>query len=425
MWTAAQRHWALALAILATLGALQLLILGAPPPLTELPFGYGPKIALIAAGEPLGDATRLPAVPYFLGALAALGCGSTLAFLLKNLILLTPLAWVLLRVWQDGPRDWLSATGLLLLLSFPQLSRHAFSLVPEEGYLIALIALVFFGILRATPATSSRQLAPYALAIALLPLIKSTMLAAAPVLAIALALKCRSRAAAALILVPLVMAILALSTLHWNNSGRFTPTSSLNGYDFWKANNAYALAVFPERTLDEISALAPRVDPGLDEWQWNDAMFAAGLGFWREQPRAALDLLARRVGQVLVRVRGETSPSSFGLRDQLKPIGIGYMVIWRIALWAALALALACVWRWHRRRGSVRRGELTDALAFLALIAALALPWLIGWGSERRLMPMVIPVALYLLHLHAARSARSRHSESHKRGADRPDAPAH
>jgi hypothetical protein len=384
-----------AMGLVATV-AVELLV-GSPASLAEVEFGYGDKIARVMAGEALGDATRLPAIPYALGLFGRLLDDPFAATLAKNLLLLVPLGWVLARVWLDGPRDLVVACGILFLLCFPQLVRHTLSLVPEEGWVIPLIAFAFHAFLCADRDAPTRRLAlaPAMVATSTLVLLKSTMLLAAPLLTAMLALRHGRRGPAALAAALMAAAILGLSALHLTNSGRFTPTSSLSGYDLWKGNNVHALAHFPDHSLDAISHLAPAWEPGIDEWQWHRLCIEEARRFWHEHPVEAVELTRRKFVQVFLRVGGEISPSDYTARELLKPAGIAWMVGFRIALWLALAIAVATLIRAWRGRDTPR-DAVVDAIGFLALVAALAAPFLIAWGTERRLMPIVIPVFLYL-----------------------------
>lgn len=382
--------------VIATLAVTA--IAGAPPPLDALPFGFGDKIALVASGRSLGDATRLPFVPYFLGAFASIGTPALAALVIKNALFFALIGGALGALWRIAPRDrWL--IGLIVfLITFPQLIRHGVNLVPEEGYLIALIAYAYAATLRPARDAGARALLGPALALAAIVLLKASALLVVPVLTIALALSARDRRAAAVaIAVPLV-AVLALATLHAVNAGRFTPASSLAGYDLWKANNARTAEFFPERTLDALSAEVPTRRADESEWQWSARLTDAALAFNRSHPEAALALLKRRAYQVSISVDGETSPSDFGpARAPLKRAGIAWMVAFRAIQWLALATAVGFVIAVVLARSdhaARRRGA--DALVFLALTGAFVLPFLIAWGSERRLMPLVIPTAVFL-----------------------------
>jgi hypothetical protein len=393
--------------LVATL-AIETLV-GAPESLVDLGFGYGPAIADVIEGRGLADAARLPAIPYALGWFARVVDDPLAATLAKNLLVLPLLGWLLARVWLDGPRDLVVASGIVFLLAFPQLVRHTLALVPEEGWLVPILALAFHRFLVTRPDDPAPALLPAALALAAGAWIKTTMLALAPLIAALLAWK-SGRPRVALLTLGLVAAsILALSAVHLANTGRFTPTSSLNGYELWKGNNPAALAHFPERSLDAISHLAPAPAPGEDEWAWSRRCTDAAVAFWREQPEAARELLRRKLGQVFFRIRGEASPSDFTGRDLLKPIGVAWMLGFRIALWLAIGLAVATLVRAAVRR-DVPREAWIDAIGFLALLAAFVAPFLIAWGTERRLMPIVIPVFLYLWSVWRRWRVRTDHS---------------
>lgn len=377
--------------------------IGAPASLSELGFGFGDKIGRVKLGEGLGDATRLPAIPYALGYFARYVDDPSAAVLMKNLLLLPLLGVVLARIWLDGPRDAVVAGGIAFLMSFPQLVRHTLALVPEEGWLVPILAFAFHRFLSIRRGADGAPLLPAALALAIGVWIKPTMLAIAPVLAALIAWKA-GRARDLLPTCGLVcVSILILSALHLVDSGRFTPTSSLNGYELWKGNAIEALAHFPERSLDVISHRAPVWESDDDEWAWSRRCTEAALEFWSEHPAAARELFIRKFGQVFFRIRGEESPSDFAGRDRLKSWGMVWMFGFRIALWLAIGLALATVLR-AAAGSTMSHDALIDAVGFIAVLTAFTAPYLIAWGTERRLMPMVIPVFLYLWSVWRRRS---------------------
>jgi hypothetical protein len=182
------------------------------------------------------------------------------------------------------------------------------------------------------------------------------------------------------------------------NTGEFAVTSSLNGYDFWKGNNEHTLDYFPHRSLDALSELAPEMAPGQSEWAWSAECIRQAIDFNLNHPRTAAALFAARVYQVFFAVTGEERSNGYPALALLKPLGVLYMIIFRLALLASIAHAGRIAWRFVRGqdRTTAIRESFEVAVGYLVFVAAFVTPYLIAWGTERRLMPLVIPAFLYL-----------------------------
>ena len=182
------------------------------------------------------------------------------------------------------------------------------------------------------------------------------------------------------------------------NTGEFRVTSSADGYNFWKANNELTLAYFPHRSLDGISHLAPRLEEGQSEWDYDAEYFRLGVEFNLEHPGVGLRIMALRVYQVFFAVTAEDSPSWGSARAPLKAVGVLYMVVFRVVLLAAIVLAFRSAWRfWRAGECATRCREGAEiAFCYLMFLGAYVAPYLVAWGTQRRLMPIVIPTCLYL-----------------------------
>jgi len=101
---------------------------------------------------------------------------------------------------------------------------------------------------------------------------------------------------------------------------------------------------------------------------------------------------------VFLAVTGEESPSDFAGRGALKLVGVAYMVVFRLLLLLAVVHAVLALWRSMKAAGlaGLDNGGAGLALGYLLFTAAFVAPYLAAWGTERRLMPLVIPTCLYL-----------------------------
>ncbi|HET6444600.1 MAG TPA: hypothetical protein VFI27_08465, partial [candidate division Zixibacteria bacterium] len=153
-------------------------------PLTELQFGFGRELERIISGEPMRDPSRLPLVPYLLAALYSISDKQMMAIVVKNFLIQPLLLYVLLYWWIRCAYSVQAVALIIFVLVFPQVWRHGFSLIPEEGYLIAALAFVFHGLLVSPGFGRVSAFVPYAIVTALLFLIKGSMLIVAPTLVV-------------------------------------------------------------------------------------------------------------------------------------------------------------------------------------------------------------------------------------------------
>ena len=368
-------------------------------PLTELQFGFGPEVQRILSGQPMENAARLPFVPYFLVAISFISEEQLLALLVKNLLVQFLLAFVLYQWWRRQGLQPYTTVLIAFVLVFPQLVRHGFSLIPEEGYLIALLAFVFHGILEAPRNQNLPVFIPYAIASGVLFLTKGTMLTLAPVVCVLFFYRTRRPGVLALFMIFVGAAMLMWGTTTLNSTGRFSLTTMYTGYEIWKGNNPRTLEFFPRYTLDALSAEAPRRLEGESQWEWSRRCRNEAVDFVTSEPAVAGKLLLLRLYQVFIAVSAEESASwssnRFGqVRPYLKVIGIFFMIAFRLLFLATLIYAIAAVT--NSPKGSDR---CTAATSYLLFVAAFSFPFLVAWGTERRVVPIVIPVVLYALYV--------------------------
>lgn len=366
-------------------------------PLTELQFWFGPEIERILQGQPLENANRMPLASYFLAALSTLWNEQLPALILKNLLVQTMLAFVLYQWWRRPAIHPHAMVLILYVLLFPQIVRHGFALVPEEGYLIAMLAFLFHGLLIAPQKRSLLAFLPYAVVCAAIYLTKESMLVLSPAICLLYFIRTKRFDVLTLFLTFVLSSMLWWGFTTLDSTDHFSLTTNNAGREIWKGNNPRTLEFLPHTTLDRLSGAAPRRKPGESQWEWSHRCRDEALSFIVSEPAAAGRILLLKLYQTFISVTAEESPSwsssSFGyLRPGLKSIGVVFMLIFRFLFFAALIYAAGVILRCPENEN-----KRSAAVCYLAFVAAFCLPFLVAWGTERRLIPIVIPTVLYVL----------------------------
>lgn len=379
---------------------------------TQLGFGYG---VLIQAIEETGDyrvpagvhypgvafsAHRLPFIPFFviglsnvlgndLGRVAFAKCllfGGVLAFalgvLLKNCR--APLGVVLLAVGA--------------VATMPRWVLNVFEVGLEEAYNIPVLALLFT-LLWFSPA-GERRASSWAVSIGLLLVLlvflKSSMVYWCLAVPVVLWLRDRRGWTSGIVLGFVLAGFALLATFNARHSGRFTIGSSWEGWNLYKGNCEHTAALYPPYSLDilDYEGKVQAERRLVDEWDHNTYFRQRAVDFVRAHPVQFLELAARKAWVFFVEVR-PTGLAHRGESRYASPqhlLQIPWMIVFRIALWSAIALALRTIWCAPRRAD-----EWTVALTYLVFLALYSGFHVIGFAYERHVMPVVMPTVLYLL----------------------------
>jgi hypothetical protein len=317
----------------------------------------------------------------------------------KTILLLLPLQLAIYLVWQRLPSSvWQAAAITLLLLApfaIPAFLADVANIVVEEGYsysfLAAALALLFFG-----SKSPSRRCGPgerlqallFALALAGLYLSKSSMLPAVIVLAVGFFLL--QHAVAPRLLVALLVAAAPLGwAIHQHHaSGRYSVSTSFDGINLHKGNNAEFLEHYPPPPGDSLDRFDPALSRGryfTGEWPFNDYHHRVALDFLLMHPQTTLRGDARKLFVLFFSVEKVGSAASHGVMRALEEIG---MALFRLLLWTAIGGAIYLL---------VQAKEKPLRLAggiFLALVAACALPYVAGFAYTRHVSILIYPAAL-------------------------------
>lgn len=366
-------------------------------PLTQLKFHFGPEIQRILSGQPLEFAHRLPFVPYFLAALSFLSSEQWPALFIKNILVQSLLLFVLANWWRRPAIRYFAVFLFTYVLLFPQVVRHGFSLIPEEGYLIALMAFLFHGLLEAPRYDRLVQFLPYALGCGIAYLTKGSMLLLAPVLCALYYYRSGKTGVLLMFTAVVTAAMLLWGMTTLNNTGHFSLTTALSGYEIWKGNNPGTLDLYPYHSLDYLSAEVPQKRQDENQWDWSGRLRGEAIDFLISEPIIAVKLFALRFYRAFISILPVGSPSwtdsTYGfLRPTLKNVGIPFMLVFRLLSLASVAYAIVAILR--QPSGSDLRKAATSYIVFLAAFAA---PFLIAFNYETHITPLVIPTILFIL----------------------------
>ncbi len=380
-------------------------------PLRQLGFGYG---VLIDAIETTGEyrvaagvhypgvafsAHRLPFIPYFLIALQNVLGDDLRRVALAKCLLFNSL--LLLAVWRVLRHAQAPAWGVLLLLGFvltmPRWVLNVFEVGLEEAYNIPALALLF-ALLWFSDAAERARLGwavGLGLLLVLLLFLKNSMLYLCVAVPLLVWVRTRDLRAAAVPLGLVLAGLLGLAEFNRVHAGRFTVGSSWEGWNLYKGNSVWTKELYPPYSLDildyEGEVVADR--PLRDEWDHNAYFKQRAVEFIRRHPGEFIGLTLRKAWIFYGEVRA--SGLSRGESRYGKPaylLQIPWMVVFRGLLWAAIILALLAAWRRPSRSDAG-----WTALTFLAFLVLYSGFHLVGFAYERHVMPIVMPVALYLL----------------------------
>jgi hypothetical protein len=379
--------------------------------------GFGPVIQGIVQQHRLGSINhdygfwdythRMPVIPLLGAASYMLSPKASVFLLLKSLVFwsLFICAFFRLKSHFAIPTKWALVPIILLLLAPYDLSI-AGRMDIEEGYLFAMIAMLFCFLLTMKGWGSALTTG---VLIGLIYLTKSSMFLLCVAVTVWIVVK-YWRKKPGLIVLPVVC--LALAILSWGGytkavSGVFafgTDSSSWNAFSFYKGNNSYSNALYPRTNLDTLETedglhrLLPFV-PVHNEWELSHAQLAMGQKFIHDNPGAVVKMDLKKLF---------VACCDLGEAPQMTPGHTRGLVVLSNMV---NHLTLACVFVFAVV-GIIRR-KASEA-EILALIMALffVFPYLAGFLYSRHMVPiygvMALTAAVQLKRWHDQREAPSR-----------------
>jgi hypothetical protein len=171
--------------------------------------------------------------------------------------------------------------------------------------------------------------------------------------------------------------------------------TSFDGINLHKGNNAGFLEHYPPRRGDSMDWYDIELNRGLyfgDEWSFNDYHQKAALDYLRSHPRETFEGDVRKLNVLFFSLEKYGGTASHGGRRMIEDAG---MVVFRLMLWTAFVYAIYVL---IQRRGSDRkysRSLRVASGAFLAVVAACALPYIAGFAYTRHVSVLIYPAALF------------------------------
>ena len=388
--------------------------------LYTLNFGIGPLVQNLAVHGTYASsglfpdpamtfmANRMPFVPLFLAGIAKVTPALWFGLVVKNLLFGGLLGVVLYRVIRRD-RDWFTMAAVAFLLTMPQLIKRYYDLQTEENYTTQMIAFLFAALIWLRESAFTRKrVAGIALLNGLLCLTKSSMLPVAIVFSVLYGARTRRWRVFSWFAVTLTAMMLGWGVFTLGHSGRFRISTSWDGWNLYKGNNAATLSLYPRYNLDYLDhdgATRPRREFS-NEWELDHYYRTRAFDFIASHPGEEAELVAVKLGQFFLAVLPNVTVRGTARVQGLEKLaGVAYMVVFRLAFLVALALALRQLLRAKGHRIRDRAPETDVALAYLCVVLSYAAPYVIGFAYERHVTVMIIPTFLYLIWWRAWRSA--------------------
>jgi hypothetical protein len=322
----------------------------------------------------------------------------------KTVLLLLPLELAIYLVWRRLVRQhapgisWRSVAIVLLLLvpfAISAFLADVANILVEEGYsysfLAAAVALLFFGRDDAASRPGRArwgQALLFGIAVCGLYLSKSSLLPAVLVLMAGFFLLNRSVGPRLLVAMLVVAAPLGWAVHQRHASGRYSISTSFDGINLHKGNNAKFLAHYPPAPGDSLDRFDTNLNQGLhfsDEWSFNDYHRRAALDYLRTHPRASLRGDERKLYVLFFSLEKSGSSAAHGAMRVFEDLG---MALFRLLLWTAIGCAVYLLVQRKERPMRVAGG------IFLALVATCAVPYVAGFAYTRHISVLIYPAAL-------------------------------
>jgi hypothetical protein len=328
--------------------------------------------------------------------------------LLKMLLLLIPVELGLYLVWRrlalSNIRKILMTLLLLVPFGITAFIADVVNLQVEEGYsygfLVLAVAILFFAM---DGAAKERLEAArgewllcllFAISVDGVYLAKSSMVVVCLVLVGAFLLKeCRLRLRG-LVLVLVVAAPLGWALHQHYASGRYSIGTSIDGLNLHKGNNAGFLDRYPAgagHTLDQFDSELNVGHHFADEWSYNQFHQNAAISYALAHPVETVRADLRKLGVAFVTVKKLGSSESRGVLLKVETAG---MLVFRLLLWSAIGCAVYGLIRLRLRKDRLRPTWVANGAIYLGVVAACALPYVLGFAYSRHVSVLIYPTVL-------------------------------
>ena len=398
----------------------------------QMEYGFGPVItslyergSLEACGVPVGldfcgVATRMPLLPLMYASLAKVIGLQQVHIAIAKTVLFTSLLWLAViyfsRTLNRYPLHRLALVALSALLFLgPQYLKHAMSIHYEESLLIDLLPAYF--LLLGALIVKRRSELPLSgfdhwilvfllLFGASLYFLKASMLflgiitILAPLVLLKVPMWMRLFA-----FLPFLLGLVWWGGVNYNYHGTVRLGSSYNGENFYRGQNAYSYKIYPEIHLDRLIDSSEAIlnsgerftlpnwhlhfPPFKGEWEWHDYFKQLGEQWIKEHPADALAFTLRKVYVFYLEPRKvpfrqsanpATEPQNYNEASLIA--GTLWITLLRVLFFAGVIMAIRELWKYRRVDNF--------ALWYFLFIGAYSAPYIVGFGYQRHICPMLI-----------------------------------
>lgn len=337
-------------------------------------------------------AGRMPAHSYLTAFFYMLSPGNIwFSVLLKNLVFMPVLFYALLLTGKQlGAGKKYFGIFAIVILCNPVFLVQAAGMDVEEGFIIPLIAFVSAGVFwqpeQDSGAGNARHyILPFANGVLLL--LKSSLMGLCFIIPYLYYLQ-HKQLKWLFWGYGVVFSFLAVwGTYNYANTGVFNCTSSINGLNFYKGNNAGAYALYP-KNLD--SLILPTAGKHFaNEWEKDSYFFSEGSSFAFNETGMFAELLLRKF--YVFFIDWNRSPYHEGKYPARLKVQIIFFAFLRLLFLYSLVLAVY--------NASGKKEFAAVSRVYLVLVAVYALPFIAGFAYTRHVLPLMIPALLYLARI--------------------------
>lgn len=337
---------------------------------------------------------RLPFITYFLWLSSILFDNNLLLITifkntLSTLLLIKSIQYINQRV--ENKKVFILL--VVFALTFPRWFLHYFQINTEEPYIIPFLA--FYTAYLFFKSDKRQDFILFTISVVGLLYSKNSLLLVAVVSPLFYFIRYGNLPKLVIFTTALATGIIFLAYFNYVNAGKFTLSSSWEGWNLYKGNNPNTLSYYPEKSLDRLDydGLIPRSPiPLQSEWAYSDFLKSQAITFIQNNPIEFLKLICLKTYLFFLIPLSPACCSPSGI---LKIINNAYLAIYRILFLASLG------WFFYQliRKNKVSVETMQVSIIYLSILLLFSGFYIVGFVYERHITPVVLPTLFYLVKI--------------------------
>lgn len=337
---------------------------------------------------------RIPFITYFLWfASILLNNNILLIVIFKNILTTILLLKSFQYVYNRTNNKYIFLILISFILTFPRWFLHYFQINTEEPYIIPFFAFVicylFF------KSNKYHDFILFTISVLGLLYSKNSLLFVVLVSPILYFIQYKDISKAIILSTVIVMGMTSLAYFNYEKAGKFTISSSWEGWNLYKGNNPHTLKYYPEKSLDELDYLG--LIPGKSnhyssEWEYSKFLKDRAIDFIQQNPFQFLQLLLLKTYLFFL---APISPDCCAPSGALRFINNLYLFFYRILFLGSLS------WFFYRIyfKKTVSQETLQVTLIYITILILFSGFYIIGFVYERHITPIILPTVFYLIKI--------------------------